>query len=241
MTIYRGVGGGGDATSDVELNALTSLSTAASDAATAAQGSATAAAASAGTATTQANNASSSASTAAASAALAQALAGTAPSQTGNAGKYLTTDGTATSWGVVTSNPGTVTSVAATVPSFLSVAGSPITSSGTLAISLSGTALPVANGGTGATTATTAFNALAPAQTSNSGKYLTTNGTNTSWAVVVGGATGAGGDTVFYENTRVVTTNYTITALNNAHSVGPITINSGVSVTVPSGSRWVIL
>jgi len=49
---------------------------------------------------------------------------------------------------------GTVTSVAATVPAFLSVTGSPITSSGTLAISLSGTALPVANGGTGVTTST---------------------------------------------------------------------------------------
>ena len=50
-------------------------------------------------------------------------------------------------------NPqGTVTSVSATVPSFLSITGSPITSSGTLAISYSGTALPVANGGTGATT-----------------------------------------------------------------------------------------
>jgi len=47
---------------------------------------------------------------------------------------------------------GTVTSVAATVPAFLSVAGSPITTSGTLAITLSGTALPIANGGTGATT-----------------------------------------------------------------------------------------
>ena len=46
---------------------------------------------------------------------------------------------------------GTVTSVAATVPTFLSVTGSPITTSGTLAISLSGTALPVANGGTGIT------------------------------------------------------------------------------------------
>jgi hypothetical protein len=153
-TIYRGVGGGGDATSDVELNALITLSTTATDAAIAAQAAQTAATTQAGIATTQAGNASASASTAAASAALAQALAGTAPSQTGNAGKYLTTDGTATSWGVVTSNPGTVTSVAATVPSFLSVAGSPITSSGTLAISLSGTALPVANGGTGATTST---------------------------------------------------------------------------------------
>ena len=49
---------------------------------------------------------------------------------------------------------GTVTSVAASVPTFLSIAGSPITTSGTLAISLSGTALPVLNGGTGVTTST---------------------------------------------------------------------------------------
>ena len=47
---------------------------------------------------------------------------------------------------------GTVTSVAATVPTFLSVTGSPITTSGTLAIAYSGTALPVLNGGTGTTT-----------------------------------------------------------------------------------------
>ena len=49
------------------------------------------------------------------------------------------------------STSGTVTSVALSVPAFLSVSGSPITSSGTLAVSLSGTALPVANGGTGST------------------------------------------------------------------------------------------
>jgi len=47
-----------------------------------------------------------------------------------------------------------------------------------------GTALPILSGGTGQTTATTAFNTLAPSQTSNSGKYLTTDGTNTSWATV---------------------------------------------------------
>jgi hypothetical protein len=51
-----------------------------------------------------------------------------------------------------TSNTGTVTSVGASVPSFLSLSGSPITTSGTLAISYSGTALPVANGGTGQNT-----------------------------------------------------------------------------------------
>jgi hypothetical protein len=50
---------------------------------------------------------------------------------------------------------GTVTSVAMSVPSFLSISGSPITSSGTLAVTLSGTALPIANGGTGTTTGTT--------------------------------------------------------------------------------------
>lgn len=53
-----------------------------------------------------------------------------------------------------TGSGGTVTSVAMTVPSFLSVSGSPITGSGTLAVSLSGTALPVANGGTGQTSYT---------------------------------------------------------------------------------------
>jgi hypothetical protein len=60
-----------------------------------------------------------------------------------------------TDWSTFNSKgSGSVTSVAASVPAFLSVAGSPITTSGTLAITLSGTALPVLNGGTGVTTST---------------------------------------------------------------------------------------
>lgn len=55
---------------------------------------------------------------------------------------------------VAGSGSGTVTSVGLTVPAFLSVAGSPVTGAGTLAVSLSGTALPVANGGTGLTSGT---------------------------------------------------------------------------------------
>jgi hypothetical protein len=55
---------------------------------------------------------------------------------------------------------GTVTSVAASVPTFLSVSGSPITTSGTLAVTLSGTALPVLNGGTGVTTSTGSGNTV---------------------------------------------------------------------------------
>ena len=75
------------------------------------------------------------------------------PSQTSQSGKVLSTDGTNTSWTAV-GGSGTVTSVALTAPSIFSVAGSPITASGTLALTYSGTALPVANGGSGATTLT---------------------------------------------------------------------------------------
>ena len=57
----------------------------------------------------------------------------------------------------------------------------------------------------------------------------------------IGGATGGDSDAIFYENGQTVTANYTITTNTNAMSTGTITINSGVSVTVPSGSRWVIL
>ena len=44
-----------------------------------------------------------------------------------------------------------------------------------------------------------------------------------------------------YENTQSIATSYTIPSGSSAMSVGPITIASGVSVTIPNGSRWVIL
>ena len=56
-----------------------------------------------------------------------------------------------------------------------------------------------------------------------------------------GGATGGGSDEIFYENGQTVTTNYTLTASTNAGTFGPITIDSGVTVTVPTGSRWVVV
>jgi hypothetical protein len=89
-----------------------------------------------------------------------------------------------------------VTSVAATVPSFLSISGSPITSSGTLAISYSATPLPVANGGTG--TATPALVAGTnvtitgtwPNQTINASGGGSGSGTVTSVAALTLGTTG---------------------------------------------------
>lgn len=63
---------------------------------------------------------------------------------------------------------------------------------------------------------------------------------NLSWGLA-GGALGGGTDQIFYENDQTVTTNYTISTNKNAMTAGPVTINSGVTVTVPSGSSWVVV
>jgi hypothetical protein len=76
------------------------------------------------------------------------------PAYAGNGSKGLRLNSGATALEWVADGGGTVTSVAATVPSFLSIAGSPITTSGTLAFTLSGTALPTTSGGTGLTSFT---------------------------------------------------------------------------------------
>jgi hypothetical protein len=64
---------------------------------------------------------------------------------------------------------------------------------------------------------------------------------NGAWGAIGGGATGGGSDDVFHENGQSVTTNYTLTTSKNAVTAGPITINSGVTVTVPSDSSWVVV
>ena len=61
------------------------------------------------------------------------------------------------------------------------------------------------------------------------------------WSSIGGGATGGGTDQIFNLNGQYVTTSYTIPSGYNANTTGKITINSGVSVTVSSGSRWVVL
>jgi hypothetical protein len=77
-----------------------------------------------------------------------------------------------------------------------------------------------------------------PSQTGNAGKYLTTDASDASWATL---DTDANTTTKgLYEMANVIATSYSITSGNNAISAGPITINSSISVTVPSGSTWVI-
>lgn len=114
----------------------------------------------------------------------------------------------------------------------------------------------IANGGTGQSSQTAAFDALAPTTTQGDIIYhngtdnvrlpigantyvLTSNGTTVSWS-----APAAGGSNItslgMWENSQTISANYSIASGNSALSSGPITISSGVAVTVPSGSRWVI-
>src|SRR6056300_1574705 len=72
------------------------------------------------------------------------------------------------------------------------------------------------------------------------------DGSSSQWVPLVPStppkaAGGGGTDEVFFENDNAVTTNYTLQTGKNAMSAGPITINSGVTVTVPSGQSWVIV
>jgi len=137
------------------------------------------------------------------------------PSMSGNTGKFLTTDGTDSSWAEV--------------------------------------------------------DAL-PDQTGNSGKYLTTDGSIASWATVnvnpalndlsdvtitsvsTGqvlqyngsvwvNATASGNTTTngLYEHSNTISANYSVSSGNNAMSAGTMQINSGITVTIPSGSTWVIV
>jgi len=121
-----------------------------------------------------------------------------------------------------TSSGGTVTSVAASVPAFLSVSGSPITSSGTLAITLSGTALPVANGGTGQSSLQASINALLAAGGALSqGDLFYFNGTN-----IVRLPAGADGQ---YLKTQGVGANPIWGTVSSGLTIGSTTISGGTS------------
>jgi hypothetical protein len=86
-------------------------------------------------------------------------------------------------------------------------------------------------------TSTTSFTyTMATAPSSNAtivGSYTTGY-----WGEVGGGAEAGG---VVYENGQTISTSYTMTTGNSGSSTGPVTVASGVVVTIPSGSRWVIL
>jgi hypothetical protein len=121
---------------------------------------------------------------------------------------------------------GTVTSVALTAPSIFNVGGSPVTTSGTLALTYSGTALPLLNGGTGATTAdaaltnlgvTTVGKALLVADNSVSDKFIKVNANKTITLLTaadtrsaIGAGTGSGTVTGVYAAAPIYVSDNTV-------------------------------
>jgi hypothetical protein len=63
----------------------------------------------------------------------------------------------------------------------------------------------------------------------------------TAWGSIGGGATGGGTDQIFYLNGQTVNTSYSIPNGQNAGTFGPISVASGITVTVPSGSTWTVV
>jgi hypothetical protein len=83
---------------------------------------------------------------------------------------------------------------------------------------------------------------LPAADAAVSGYALVSNASGTlSWAAAGGGAVGGGTNEIFWENDQTVTQNYTITNGKNAGSFGPITIQSGVTVTVGTDETWTVV
>jgi hypothetical protein len=62
----------------------------------------------------------------------------------------------------------------------------------------------------------------------------------TAWGAIGGGGAAEAGGAI-YVNSTTATESYTIAAGSNGFSVGPITVDTGVTITVSSGQRWLVL
>ena len=75
-----------------------------------------------------------------------------------------------------------------------------------------------------------------------SGYALVSNASGVlSWAAAGGGAVGSGSNQIFWENDQTITGDYSITNGKNAGTFGPVTIQSGVTVTVGAGETWTVV
>jgi hypothetical protein len=133
---------------------------------------------------------------------------------------------------------GTVTSVGITAPSIFTVGGSPVTGSGTLALTYSGTALPLANGGTGATSAPAANASLFGfTTTATSATPLVLTNTSSVYQLF----TGSTAQTVTLPVTSTLTAGWTFHIVNN--STQNITVNSSganlVCTVIPNTTSMV--
>ena len=86
------------------------------------------------------------------------------------------------------------------------------------------------------TAAKLAAGAAVPDQSGHAGQFLTTDGTTADWASVDGAKEG-----VLWENSQTLANSYSIPNGKSAVTAGPVTLGSGVTVTLGATSRWVIV
>ena len=104
--------------------------------------------------------------------------------------------------------------------------------------------LAVANGGTGQTSFTDGQLLIGNSTGNTLTKATLTAGTNISITNAAGAITIAasgGGSSNILENDQIIASNYTISSAKNGLSVGPVTVNTGVAVTVGTGQKWLVL
>jgi hypothetical protein len=146
---------------------------------------------------------------------------------------YGITDGVST--GGSYSNPAWLTSISGSIVSG-NITGNAANVTGTVA---------VANGGTGQTSYTNGQLLIGNASGSLTKAVLTEGSnitiTNGDGAITISSTGGGGGSSTILENDQTISSNYTVTSAKNGLSVGPVTINTGVSVTVGTGQRWMVL
>jgi hypothetical protein len=107
----------------------------------------------------------------------------------------------------------------------------------------SGTSLTITSDVTGGSGTYTSWNISAAGNAGSTGP-TGPSGTGPTGATGPTGSiypTGGSPDRIFYENQQTITANYTVTTSYNAMTAGPVTINSGATVTVPSGSTWTVI
>lgn len=164
--------------------------------------------------------------------------------QAGTDGDYFVVGGAFTATGAATFSSTMYVANVATFNNNVTI-GASTTNSLTLnaATIVAPSALTVSS--TGAIKLPSGTDAQRPTAAAGQIRYNTTagrfEGYTTAWGGIGGGATGGGTDEVFQENGNTVNTSYTITTNKNAVSAGDITIASSATVTVPTGSRWIIV